>query len=239
MLTPVADIIKAMLDATAIAADVSQKMGLSAGQPVYVLSPHLDDAVWSLGAVLQALSTTGHAITVVTVFSTTTQTAVRKKEDMAALDAIGCKSVRLDFSDAILDGRSLQEVFNETYVPAKDDVAAIASSVQQTTPQDAVVLAPSGFGAHVDHLATRAVAAKLAARVVYYEDLPYAARDVRLAPAQTFFSSLGLWRHAFATTPTLVQEQIRLYELYTSQRQDHHVQQISSYLHKAGFGLWF
>jgi LmbE family N-acetylglucosaminyl deacetylase len=221
-----------------VTVDIEEIFSLEPKQTLHVLSPHLDDALWSLGAVLAQVSAAGHPVHVITIFSETMQTAVRKMEDSEALASAGCAVTHLDFSDAILDGRRLADVFDETFTPAPHAVENIAKSVQELVPAGATVLAPSGFGVHVDHLAARAVATKLDAHVIYYEDLPYAARDVRLGDAQSFFAAHKLQRQSIAASENMIDEHIRLYNLYESQRQDHHVEQIRAYLAKAGFGVW-
>lgn len=218
--------------------DLEKLLPLKPKQPLYVLSPHLDDAMWSLGVILQELAAGGHPVQVITIFSDTTQTTIRKAEDNNVLSNAGCLATHLDFSDAVLDGRPVADVFDETYIPQAEVAERIARRVQDLLPAKATVLAPSGFGVHVDHLTTRSVAELLEAHVVYYEDLPYAARDVRLANAQAFFASRQLHRQPITTNPTLIDEHIRLYNLYKSQRQDHHVVQIRTYLSRVGFGVW-
>ncbi len=218
--------------------DFARILGLKDKQALFVLSPHLDDAIWSLGAILKTLSTAGHEVVVITVFSDTTQTAVRKAEDEGALKEAGCEFRHLDFPDAILDGRPAEAVFNESFSPPQAAVEQIVAAVTKLVPPDAVMLAPGGFGVHVDHLTTRAVAASLPNKVFYYEDLPYAARAVRLAAAHNFFTSHNLSRQALQTPAEMISEHLRLYSLYASQRQDHHVEQIKTYLASHGFGIW-
>lgn len=218
---------------------IRHALSLRPGQTLFIMSPHLDDALWSLGGVLQILTQAGHSVCVVTVFSETTDTPVRKAEDTEALAAAGCSIEHLDFADAILDGRPVQAVFNESFVPDARVVAMIARRVEAIVPPQATVLAPSGFGAHVDHLTTRAVGMALQnRRVVFYEDMPYAARTVRLANARDFLAARGLQRYTIVVSPPVIARHIELYNLYASQRQNHHVAQIGDSLRQNGFGVW-
>lgn len=218
--------------------NVPEVLNLSAKQSVYVLSPHLDDAIWSLGPVLKSLTQAGHEVCIITIFSDTTQPQTRQAEDAKAAKQVGCLVEHLGFSDAILDGREVHAVFDENFKPSPGKIHQIAERVKKIVPEGGVVLAPSGFGVHVDHLATRAVTDQLAARVAYYEDLPYAARKVRLANGSVFLESRGLRRHSIAASSTAIAEHISLYKVYSSQQQPHHITQISDYLGKAGYGLW-
>lgn len=218
--------------------DAAKKLKLKEKEALFVLSPHLDDAMWSLGAVLSRLAAAGHEVVVITVFSETTQTSIRKAEDTGALKEAGCQFRHLDFSDAILDGRALEAVFDESFVPLAEAVDQIASAVKKIVPTSAAILAPGGFGGHVDHLATRAVAEKLPGKVCLYEDLPYAAKGARLSNALDFCKSHNLKRHALETTPEMIEEHIRFYNLYASQRKDGHVNHIRAHLTRLGFGVW-
>ncbi len=213
-------------------------LGLKDKQALFVLSPHLDDAVWSLGAVLSQLSAGGHEVVVITIFSKTTQTKVRKGEDAGALKEAGCDFRHLNFPDAILDGRPVEDVFDETFVPTAETVEEIVAAVKKIVPADAVVLGPGGFGVHVDHLTTRAVTQALPDTTFYYEDLPYAAKGVRLSNALDFFKSQNIERHTVETTSEMVDAHIRLYNLYVSQRKDAHIDQIRAHLNRVGFGVW-
>lgn len=152
-----------------------------------VISPHLDDAVMSCGALMLA-----HAgATVVTLFAASPAEytnplnehdvacgfrpgddtmAVRREEDTRALGALGANSRWLDFAQNSHVARA-----DPTAVPegAVDALVAAIADVEPTT-----VVAPLGL-LHPDHQACHATA--LAAREttshvawLWYSDLPYA-----------------------------------------------------------------
>ncbi|MQA82226.1 MAG: hypothetical protein GEV10_27825 [Streptosporangiales bacterium] len=96
----------------------------AAGVPVsfVAISPHLDDAVMSVGATLHALARAGHEVIVATVFAgdpppeiskvarqfhlecglpDDQAMALRREEDRRALTALGCQPLHLDLRDAI------------------------------------------------------------------------------------------------------------------------------------------
>ena len=229
--------------------NVDKVCGLRPNIPIVILSPHLDDAAWSLGAILKQLSEAGHALYIINIFSISPAiygrmitpaeaTTVRVKEDRAVYKILGCKVTNLDFPDGLLRDRSLEDVFDARYVAPSYLSDAIARSVQEHITPDAIVLAPSGFGMHIDHLTTRRVAERLTNKVIFYEDFPYATRTVRIAEALNFLQGRGLTEFRFTVTREVIDEHIRIYNLYTSQRADHHVEQIRTYLLAHGFGLW-
>jgi LmbE family N-acetylglucosaminyl deacetylase len=146
---------------------------------IVVFSPHLDDAVLSVGQVIAA----AEDVTVVTVFAgvspsgaagefdrqcgfVDSRTAIthRRQEDCVAIGLLGARAVHLDFPD-------------RQYGHSVDDAALVdrlAETLERAHPS--VVLGPVGLG-HPDHrqlgrvwpLAARRIG--IAARA--YEELPY------------------------------------------------------------------
>lgn len=122
---------------------------------------------------------------------------LRRAEDGAALARLGIVDVvNLNILDAVYrlapDGRPLydseQGIFGELAPSENELAAAIAAEVTRylPAPGDSEIVAPLGVGHHVDHLLTHVVARHLAAaghRLLYYEEIPYAARPVQLAAA--------------------------------------------------------
>jgi LmbE family N-acetylglucosaminyl deacetylase len=152
---------------------------------VAILSPHLDDAVFSLGASIARASRFGTRARVVTVFagdpdSTTPagwwderagfQTEgeaarIRREEDRAACRLVGAMPVWLPFSDA-------------TYERTVGD-AEIWEALIQTLQGAELVLLPGFPLEHVDHVRlTRLVLGRPLpdARVALYVEQPYAKR---------------------------------------------------------------
>ncbi len=149
--------------------------------PVAILSPHPDDAVFSLWHMLAGPG----EVSVVNVFAGAPTTdelgwwdaetgAVdplsrarqRREEDRAALALAGRDAVDLDFLDA-------------QYREAGQPVEPIADAIAAAAPKDALLMAPGGLGAHPDHLLARAAGLSLGRRgrrVGIYADVPHAAR---------------------------------------------------------------
>jgi LmbE family N-acetylglucosaminyl deacetylase len=173
-----------------------------------VVSPHPDDAVWSLGGRLARWSSLGARVTVVTVFDAPAaapgtpaargggagdpadawrgiaEPAVRRREDRAALDALGAGHLSLGFTDAALRtsygtyryGSALR--VRGRHHP--DDAAlpeAIGEALRPWCPPGARVHAPLAAGRHVDHVLVRAAVERLGPPdTAWYEDFPYALR---------------------------------------------------------------
>lgn len=173
-----------------------------------VVSPHLDDAVLSLGATIATWVFRGERVAVVTVCAgapdgpargaiaealtgpraPTEYVARRRREDADACATLGATAVWLDRLDAIYRRPERYATsFDALFGPraADDDLAAdaraLVSAIAARAPS-AQVWAPLGVGGHVDHVAIADGAldalcdAALAARVTFYEELPYAAR---------------------------------------------------------------
>ncbi|MFI1798091.1 PIG-L deacetylase family protein [Streptomyces sp. NPDC020379] len=161
-----------------------------------VLSPHADDAVWSLGGRLARWVAEGLRPTVVTVFAgpaagapgswrAAADPAVRQAEDRAACAELGVRHVPLDFTDAALrtasgtyryaSPRRLFGPWHPADLPLLDEVRA---ALRPLCAGAASVHAPLAAGRHVDHRLVRgAVEALAPARTVFYEDFPYRLRE--------------------------------------------------------------
>jgi LmbE family N-acetylglucosaminyl deacetylase len=152
------------------------------GGKVVVVSPHLDDGVFSLGAAISYAARNGVEVTVLTVLAgdtTSTQPAgvwdsragfrtageaarSRRGEDARACELVGARAVWLPFSDHQYDGARGEA----------DIVDAVLEAVG-----DAEVVLPGFPLMHEDHRWLRRVleGALPAERVALYTEQPYAA----------------------------------------------------------------
>ncbi|MFF1816713.1 PIG-L deacetylase family protein [Kribbella sp. NPDC058245] len=151
-------------------------------RPIMVVSPHLDDAVLSIGATLAALTGRGRDVTVCTVFAGEPappysefahafhticglgDDAVirRHHEDRKATEIIGAQSLHLPFLDSIYrqdENGWLFESFDSLFEPTTDDVLVeeIAQAVHKAFGDEwpAELWTCAAFGDHVDHRLTR------------------------------------------------------------------------------------
>jgi LmbE family N-acetylglucosaminyl deacetylase len=167
-----------------------------------VLSPHLDDAVFSCGGLMAQLADAGWRSVMATAFTATVlpatgfalacqldkglgpdvdYMALRREEDRAAAAILGVADLRwLDLPEAPHRGyASAPALFgaiqadDAVWRPLADRIAAMAEELQPD-----LVLAPQGLGNHVDHRQMiRAVQQVAPRHLAFYRDTPYAIRE--------------------------------------------------------------
>ena len=168
---------------------------------VLAVSPHLDDAVFSAGALLWRLARRGVKVVVATVFTGNVERpqgfalacqldkglgpevdymALRRDEDHAACAILGVEARHLPLLEAphrgYDDAPALFAGVREDDFAAVEVRTALAALLAELAP--AVVLGPRGIGHHADHLIVRdALAALAPPRLLWWEDWPYAVRD--------------------------------------------------------------
>ena len=165
------------------------------------LSPHLDDAAFSLGGALARMARDGWEVVVATVFTATVPAptgfalacqldkglppdadymAIRRTEDEAACAALGARALHLPLREAPHRGyHSATALFQP---PHGDDAAehdirdAVAPLLRDLAPD--LLLLPQAIGGHVDHVmlvrALRAMAPS--GPVLWWRDFPYTPR---------------------------------------------------------------
>lgn len=160
-------------------------MSSSREAPVLLVSPHLDDAVLSVGATIAALTTAGAQVLICTVFAGRPKPPfspvadafhadcglgpdaieIRRKEDLAALTLLGADALHLDFLDAVYRRtgdewvcRSPRAMFDPGQPPEPALLNGIAREVHRLieTFEPAQVWTCAAIGQHVDHRITRA-----------------------------------------------------------------------------------
>lgn len=165
--------------------------------PLLYLAPHCDDAAFSSAGLLHACSSRAIEVRIVTCFSRSAHarsglgsdpavvTRAREEEDRRFLATLpGPAHVRwLGLDDAPLrPAHRGRHPCKETSMTAEDQALGeqIERSLADELAHASCVLAPLGLGRHIDHLIVRDLGVRLArrgrARVVLWEDLPYAGR---------------------------------------------------------------
>jgi LmbE family N-acetylglucosaminyl deacetylase len=161
------------------------------------VSPHLDDAVFSVGGTLAALAAAGWRVRVVTCFTASvadpspfalsTQLdkglraevdymAVRRAEDTAAQRVLGADPVHLPLPEAPHRGyTSAADLFAGRH-PDDGVAGPLAAALAPHLDGADVVLAPQGIGDHVDHRAVVEVVAALRPDALWWRDTPYVLR---------------------------------------------------------------
>jgi LmbE family N-acetylglucosaminyl deacetylase len=180
---------------------------------IVVLSPHRDDAAFSLTLAIEAWLKAGFRVEVLNCFTRSEYapysdadsihphdrrsyvTALREREDKAWLRQLGTgvTITDLNLKDAPLRLRcSADEVCNMK-VDATEKAFLKIEAWFRHDQADAVVL-PLALGAHVDHLTARDAALaglNVAIPRAFYEDLPYAARPGAAEQIEAVALTLG------------------------------------------------
>ncbi len=145
-----------------------------------VVSPHLDDAVLSVPALVRSRAASGERVVVLTVFSDgDAGFAVRRDEDCAALALLGAEPLHLGLADAPYR-RALPRTFRglvlTELVEGDPDAVAVARVLVDCLAALApdLLLLPLGVGEHVDHRVVHAAHTHLHGSIGFYEDRPYA-----------------------------------------------------------------
>jgi len=168
---------------------------------ILAVSPHLDDAVFSAGALLRRLARRGCRVVVATVFTGNVAQpegfalacqidkglaadidymALRRAEDEAACRLLGLEVRHLPLLEAPHRGyHSAPDLF----AGVRDDDGiggAVSDSLSALVAElrPSAVLGPLGIGNHADHLVVREALERLdPARLFWWEDWPYAVRQ--------------------------------------------------------------
>jgi len=212
---------------------------------VVVLSPHLDDAALSCGALLAALpsgvdrvalticagdATAGGGASVRKGF---TEPAIRRAEDRAALATIDCHPIHLGFADAIDRYRNSgapiynkMEFLGDIDPDDREHSAAVQSLIGRLCCHLGVtaVLAPLSIGRHVDHwIAAQAGLALdgIVEALWLYEDVPYMLPDNQVGSGQDDSASamkrLGVTALDSLEVPVHIEDKTALVGHYASQ----------------------
>ena len=165
---------------------------------IVIVSPHRDDAAFSLSLAIGSWLKAGHFVSVVNCFTRSEYapysdveslhpndrrsyvTALRLREDEAWCRHFGSKLTHIDLSlkDAPLRLRCTVDEVCITPVRQDDkSLLKIAKAIEAMAPE--VLVLPLALGRHVDHMTARDAALPLCSieRIcAFYEDLPYATR---------------------------------------------------------------
>ena len=170
---------------------------------VLAVSPHLDDAAFSVGATLAALVDAGHDVTVLTVFTGSVASptgfalacqtdkglgpdvdymALRRAEDRAAQAVLGTGVLHLPLLEAPHRGyHSAAGLFAGAH-PADEVWRAVREALEGHTAD--LWLAPQGIGAHVDHEHVVRAVAGLGRPTAWWRDAPYVLRAPQAGPSR-------------------------------------------------------
>lgn len=194
------------------------------------LSPHYDDAAFSLGGwiagrpggLLVNIFTRSEYTHDKAVTGADAVSALRAAEDRVFAARFGLDELALGLEEPSLRGRRSRDASG-----VGDDAGLLRSPLtallDQRVDGETAVFCPAGIGGHVNHLATRLVAWEWAVargrekQLRFYEDLPYASRPhLRrrgLRGLRTATAGWRLERRAWRAAP----EKLELAKLYPTQ----------------------
>lgn len=153
-----------------------------------IISPHLDDAVFSCGGVISQMVKEGPVL-VINIFTRylsgmkfhgIVMGDERHKEEQSVADFLGFESLNLDELDAIFRRKEYQKISKIFYPPIPEDVnwlpslrEKIFSILAKLEYQQLYI--PLGIGWHVDHILTNQVFEPMYGdpKLLFYEDTPY------------------------------------------------------------------
>ncbi|WMJ74388.1 PIG-L family deacetylase [Cytophagaceae bacterium ABcell3] len=156
-------------------------------QTILIFSPHLDDAILSCGSSINHWVTEGNEVIVISIFTSCGRHSQaelyekRKKDDIKALQFLGCKFAHLDFVDAPFrdaQNNSFSSIlFHHDLKCGK--VAGLLDSVLSCIEiyKPSQIYFPLGVGGHIDHhqlFLSSLDCSHFGEAICYYEDLPYA-----------------------------------------------------------------
>ena len=223
---------------------------------VVILSPHRDDAAFSCGILMTLLMEQRVPVTILNVFtisayapyaptgtSAATITVIRRLEDEALVRRLGPGAKLHDLAELDAPLRlhiSESDVLAHPLSPAhfKEQVGRLVPRFRPLAAFDLVLL-PLALGDHIDHQICRQAGGLAAGsdRIVYYEDLPYAARlpaDSPVIERHTASLNATPFESAIISSPHAVTLKRELALLYPSQIASEVVEEMSAYAGSLG-----
>lgn len=204
---------------------------------ILAVSPHLDDAVFSVGATLARAAARGDEVVLATVFTRSVASprgfalacqldkglpveadymALRRAEDELAARCLGLAGViHLDLPEAPHRGYGSPA---ELFAAVRGDDPAVASVrpaladlLARTAP--ATVLGPQAIGGHVDHAVVADALARLRVPVARWRDVPYVLRARRGGDRDASDKT----EHAVAVTEPHLRRKVKASAAYATQ----------------------
>jgi LmbE family N-acetylglucosaminyl deacetylase len=205
------------------------------------LSPHLDDAILSCGALIAELAK-AEQVEIWSIFtraplrgpyshtadwlhgvsggrSGARLASQRRQEDTKACAIVGATPVHLRFMEAAYrkraDGRFLYRDALQGSVHPDDAklIDKVAAYLRGALRSDDVVVAPLAIAGHADHIVTREAARQCGFDLLYYAEVPYL--ETRTETLRE--STQGMWHLNFTAGPGEVEDWLRAAQAYETQ----------------------
>ena len=144
------------------------------------LSPHLDDAVFSCGALIAKLAQSGEGVLIINIFSEYGEKSDRHEEESRVADFLNIDILHLGELDAVFRNKSyksLLQMFSRVDSADRLSLPGLANKLKNLLVGITydTIYAPLGVGWHVDHLLTHELSQLIGekTKLCYYEDAPY------------------------------------------------------------------
>lgn len=171
------------------------------------LSPHLDDAALSCGGIINALTSSGNKVIILTIFAgdppvhpfsefalslhqrwnlLENPMPSRRMEDMRACAILGANGLHLSLPDCIYridsDEQYIvtkeEDLFQQIGANQMDIVLRVIALIQELLTDDDILVSPLAIGNHLDHRIVRQSVANLNHENIYfYADYPYIVKE--------------------------------------------------------------
>ncbi len=141
----------------------------------YFISPHLDDAILSAGALIYELKERGR-VKIITVFTKGDKSFLKRKvEDKNVCRFLKVGYLHLDFTDVMWRKRTVIKKEEKLKKEITDKLMKIINDKR------GVVFAPLSIGDHTDHKMVSEICRDNLTDVIYWEDYPYNLKS-KIAP---------------------------------------------------------
>ncbi len=203
-----------------------------------MISPHLDDAVFSCGATIATLVERGWRVVVATAFTKSSHPAtgfalecqrdkglgddvdymaLRREEDERATASLGAEAIHMDLPEAPLRGYESADALFAEYVDGDTVDATLTAAVDALVAdlKPNLLMGPSALGGHVDHRRVLDVLLRTEGEhaTAFWRDVPYVVRH----PQAALDHRLGLLDEVAVTIDPTLTKKIDAAGLYASQ----------------------
>jgi LmbE family N-acetylglucosaminyl deacetylase len=135
---------------------------------IYFISPHLDDAILSAGALIYELKNQGR-IKIITVFTKGDELFLKRKiEDKNVCHYLDIDYLHLDFIDVLWRNSSNSIEEQNLEIAVVDKLKKIISE-----NKDTLIFTPLSIGNHIDHRIVNKICRENFTDVIYWQDYPY------------------------------------------------------------------
>ena len=153
-----------------------------------ILSPHIDDAILSMGGQILAWKQQSETVRIIDIFSKMSYvygtflpwqlaTLIRRREEQKIANELGLEIIYRDLPEAYLRGYRTIDSFFDGTIERVNKEASLLQSVMSAIPSGELFI-PMSIGNHIDHQLVTVAALQKNSKYIFYEDMPYAASGI-------------------------------------------------------------